>query len=162
VHGVVRGVPPALDLERERALIAVLTTAAAHGMIESAHDCADGGLAVTLAECAFDTEGIGLDVDVPRASGARGQDPLTAEATLFGESASRAVVSVAPVNVSRLLHLAAEHNVPATAIGTTGGDRIRIAIAGASALDCSVEQAETVWSSSLGSNFARHGGGRAA
>src|SRR4030095_4543229 len=71
VHHQVRGVAPALDLEREKALIWCLTTAAAKGLLESAHDCSDGGLAVTLAECAFDTQGIGLTVDLPAVAGGR-------------------------------------------------------------------------------------------
>ena len=162
VHDLVRGLPPALDLQRERALIACLTTAAAQGVLESAHDCSDGGLAVALAECAFDTEGIGLEVDVPRASGADERDALTVPATLFGESASRVVVSVVPAHVATLMRLAAEHGVPAIAIGTTGGSRIKIAIAGKPALDCSVEEAESAWSTSVGTHFARHDGGRAA
>ena len=63
VHGLVRGVPPALDLAREAALQRVLVEGAATGLIRSAHDCAEGGLAVTLAECCFDT-GLGAVVDV--------------------------------------------------------------------------------------------------
>jgi phosphoribosylformylglycinamidine synthase subunit PurL len=162
VHDQVRGVPPELDLQREKALISCLTTAAAKGLLESAHDCSDGGLAVTLAECAFDTQGIGLDADVPRASGADERDPIAVTATLFGESASRAVVSVSPANVQSVLQLAREQGVPATAIGTTGGGRIKIAVAGEAALDSSVEEAEAAWSTSLSSHFARHDGGRAA
>ena len=65
VHGLVRGQPPALSLDKERALIALLTRAAAAGLLQSAHDCSDGGLAVTLAECAFDTGGIGCDSRYP-------------------------------------------------------------------------------------------------
>jgi phosphoribosylformylglycinamidine synthase len=162
VHEQVRGVPPELDLQRERALISCLTRAAAQGLLESAHDCSDGGLAVTLAECAFDTQGIGLDVDVPRASGADERHPIAVTATLFGESASRAVVSVAPANVQALLQIAREQGVPANSVGTTGGARIRIAVAGEAALDCSVDEAEAAWSRSLSSHFARHDGGRAA
>ena len=55
MHGLIRGVPPALDLTREAALQRVLVEGAAAGLIRSAHDCAEGGLAVTLAECCFDT-----------------------------------------------------------------------------------------------------------
>jgi phosphoribosylformylglycinamidine synthase II len=65
LHGLVAGEPPQLDVRRERALIALLADAAARGLLLSAHDCSDGGIAVTLAECAFDTGGIGLDVDLP-------------------------------------------------------------------------------------------------
>ncbi len=64
---------------------------AADGLVQSAHDCAEGGLAVTLAECSFDTGGIGADVDVPAVDDVPGG--LTVDATLFSESASRVVIS---------------------------------------------------------------------
>ena len=69
VHGLVQGQPPELSLDKERALIALLTRAAAAGMLQSAHDCSDGGLAVTLAECAFDTGGIGCERRPPDLDG---------------------------------------------------------------------------------------------
>src|SRR5688572_27424494 len=64
VHGMVRGVPPTLDLAREAALQRLLVESIAAGVISSAHDCAEGGFAVALAECCFDT-GFGVSVDVP-------------------------------------------------------------------------------------------------
>ena len=69
VHGLVKGEPPRLDLGRERALTGFLARAAGSGLLRSAHDCSDGGLAVTLAECAFDAPGGGLAVNLPAASG---------------------------------------------------------------------------------------------
>jgi phosphoribosylformylglycinamidine synthase subunit PurL len=147
VHGVVRGRPPRLDLERERALIGLLSSAAAAGLLRSAHDCADGGIAVTLAECAFDTGGIGLDVDLPAAG--------DEAATLFGESASRVVVSVSTGQVDELLARAAAAGVPAARIGSTGGSRLGISIEGRPAIACAVTEAEQVWSSSLEQFFAR-------
>src|SRR4029077_1758419 len=62
VHQMVRGVPPAIDLERERALQALLADLAVARLLGSAHDCSDGGLAVTLAECCFDSGGIGAEI----------------------------------------------------------------------------------------------------
>ena len=82
-----------------------LTRAASSGLLQSAHDCSDGGVAITLAECAFDTGGIGCSVDLPLST--------SAAATLFGESASRAVVSVTSANLQKLLQLAAGLGVPA-------------------------------------------------
>ncbi len=67
VHGLTLGVPPALDLEREGALQRLLVEAIGVRLVQSAHDCADGGLAVTLAESCFDTP-LGLTVDVPAVS----------------------------------------------------------------------------------------------
>ena len=159
LHGLVRGEAPRLDLERERALIALLGKAAAAGLLLSAHDCSDGGLAVTLAECAFDTGGVGFDVDVPAAIVTEGQDGgssrLDAVRTLFGESASRAVVSVTPEHREALLSLASQLGVPAAAIGRTGGSQIRIGVAGQAAIDCVVSEAEQIWSSALSKHFAR-------
>jgi phosphoribosylformylglycinamidine synthase II len=153
VLGVVQGTPPQLDLERERALIGFLVRATSEGLLSSAHDCSDGGLAITLAECAFDTDGIGLDVDVPGAT-----DSTSVIQTLFGESASRAVVSVSAGRRKQLVALATEAGVPAAVIGRTGGSRIRIAVGGVAAIDCSVSEAEQIWSSALARYFA----GRAA
>src|SRR5690606_40579746 len=92
---------------------------ATDGAIRSAHDCAEGGLAVTLAECCFEAGGAGADVDVPVAATDGGVDATTA--TLFGESASRVVVSVAPDRTAAVLAAAHAAGVPAARIGTTGG-----------------------------------------
>ena len=101
MHDVVRGVPPAIDFDRELALQTLLVDLAAQGWSRSAHDCAEGGLAVTLAECCFDTDGVGADVSIASAASDGGVDRLAA--TLFGESASRAVVSVDPAHLDEVL-----------------------------------------------------------
>jgi phosphoribosylformylglycinamidine synthase II len=149
VHGVVKGAPPRLDLARERALIGLLTAAAGARVLRSAHDCSDGGVAVTLAESAFETGGIGLDVDLPAVEGA-GTD-----AVLFGESASRVVVSVRPDERATFMQMAAEAGVPARVIGLTGGAQLRMRVSGASAIDCTVAEAEHVWSGTIGRHFLR-------
>ena len=105
LHGLLRGKPPALDLGRERALQHLLVDLAKDGRIQSAHDCAEGGVAVTLAECCFDADGIGIDVALPAASSDGGVDLVAA--TLFGESASRVVVSAAPEQLASVLAAAA-------------------------------------------------------
>jgi phosphoribosylformylglycinamidine synthase len=150
VHGVVGGAPPRLDLDRERALIALLTRAASAGLLQSAHDCSDGGIAVTIAESAFDTSGIGVAVDLPRS--------ISTAGTLFGESASRAVISVKPEHLGKLMALAGELGVPAARVGRTGGSSIAIRVDGRSELECSLAEAENIWSNALGKYFA----GRAA
>jgi len=151
VHGLVKGLPPALELNRERALIELLGRAACARLLQSAHDCSDGGIAVTLAECAFDSGAIGCTVDVAEA-GSR------FDATLFGESASRVVVSAKQQDTATLLQLAAELGVPAAVIGTTGGSRITITVAGSAAIDCSIGDAYEAWATALERYFA----GRAA
>ena len=147
VLGAVRGAPPSLDLAAEKALIALLVAAAAAGRLQSAHDCADGGVAVTLAECAFDTGGIGLEVDLPAA----GDDA----ATLFGESASRAVVSVRSEDREAFLALARQAGVPAQVIGRSGGSRLLLRIDGRTVIDCAVSEAEQAWSTTIEKYFAR-------
>jgi phosphoribosylformylglycinamidine synthase subunit PurL len=146
MHGLIRGVPPALDLQREAALQRVLVEGASTGLIRSAHDCAEGGLAVTLAESSFDT-GLGLDVNVTAVSPAT--EGFAHVATLFGESASRAVVSVHPDQVDALVALAERESVPAAVLGRVGGERIRIAIDGKVAIDEQLASAEEIWGTAI-------------
>ena len=154
VHHLARGVPPALDLEAERALQALLVTLADEGLARSAHDCSDGGLAVTAAECCFDTFGIGanISVDAPQTASSSATGVATA---LFSESASRVIVSVAPEELTRVLERAAAARVPAKVIGQTGGNRLRIAVAGQIVIDQSVDESERVWSNTIEHFFAK-------
>jgi phosphoribosylformylglycinamidine synthase len=143
VHGLVRGDAPAFDPAREAALIRFVTDAAASGLLRSAHDCSDGGLAVTLAESSFDTGGIGASVS------------LGAAAELFSESASRILVSVEASKEKDVLVRAAAAGVPARRIGTTGGSRIEIAVNAEKVVDVAVAEAENLWASALGKHFKR-------
>lgn len=152
VHGLVRGVPPALDLSREAALQRLLIASADDRLLQSAHDCAEGGLAVAVAESSFDT-GLGVDLDVPGVS--LGVPDLEAIATLFSESASRVVLSVSPAACGTLLAKAAAAGIPARDIGAVGGDRIRIAIDGRTVLDESLAEAERLWATAIGDRFVR-------
>ncbi len=152
VHGLLRGVPPALDLTREAALQRLLVDGISAGIIRSAHDCAEGGFAITLAECCFDT-GIGVSADI--AGVAVSEAPFADIAALFGESASRVVVSVSASAAPNLLTRAAAAGVPATRIGTVGGNRIRINVDGRTVLDESLLESEGIWSSALEQYFER-------
>jgi phosphoribosylformylglycinamidine synthase len=151
LHGLVRGVPPALDLAREAALQRLLVEGIAAGVIRSAHDCAEGGLGIALAECCFDT-GFGASVDV---SSVETEAAFADIATLFSESASRVIVSVAPSAVSDLLARARAMNVPAARVGSVGGSRIRVSVDGRPVLDESLAESEGLWSSSLERHFER-------
>ena len=145
LRGLTRGAPPALDLARERALQNLLVEATAGGLLKAAHDCSDGGFAIALAECTFDSGGVGADVDVAPA----GSDV----ATLFGESASRAIVAATPGRTAELLDRARTHAVPAVVIGRTGGTRVKISISGRTVIDLSVAEAEQIWASGLEKYF---------
>jgi len=108
----VSGHPPALDLAREASLHQMLVEAARGDLLASAHDCSDGGLAVALAESAFAGD-TGFAVSLP------GDEPWYV--ALFSESASRAVVSVAPEKAESVEALASAHHVPFSSLGETGG-----------------------------------------
>nr|WP_036554475.1 phosphoribosylformylglycinamidine synthase subunit PurL [Nocardioides insulae] len=113
VHGHLGGRPPRVDLAAEKALAALLAEGV--GLLTSAHDLADGGLAQALAESTI-TSGIGAQV-------ALDGDPFLA---LFSESAARALVTVELEDGARLVDLAGRHGVPITEIGVTGGDTLRV------------------------------------
>ena len=154
VYDQVRGLPPALDLDRERALQRLVVGLAEDRLIRSADDCSDGGIAVTLAECCFDSGGMGAEISIDSTEISSDQH-LNDAAALFGESASRIVVSVAADDVTRVLELAAAANVPARVIGQTGGNRLRMATGGRMTIDMATDDAERAWSTAIDSYFAK-------
>jgi phosphoribosylformylglycinamidine synthase subunit PurL len=111
IHGLAIGTPPACDPAAERRLIDALLAMIRAGMVRSAHDCSDGGLAVALAECAILERDamLGFDVDLTAWS------QLSRRALLFGEAHARIVVST--LDSAGVLRLAQEHGVPARVIG---------------------------------------------
>jgi phosphoribosylformylglycinamidine (FGAM) synthase-like enzyme len=143
VHGLVRGDAPEFDPAREAALIQLVSRAAADGLLRSAHDCSDGGIAVTLAESTFDTGGIGASVE------------LGSDTELFSETASRILVSADASKEQELLARAAAAGVPARRIGTTGGSRLVITVHAQKVVDVAVAEAENLWASALARHFTR-------
>jgi phosphoribosylformylglycinamidine synthase subunit PurL len=121
VHGRLAGVPAPLDLGRERSVQAACLAAIEGGLVRSAHDCSEGGLAVALAECC---------VTGPRRLGAAVTLPAEGrvDELLFGEAPSRIVVTVAPGDVERLMRIAEEWTVPAHILGRVGGDRLEVRV----------------------------------
>ena len=154
IHGLVKGTPPTLNLAAERALQDLLVTLSGERLIRSAHDCSDGGLAVALAECSFGTGGVGLEVslDAVRIANAAG---INEAGALFGESATRVIVSASSTRVTEILQRAAARHVPARVIGETGGNRLRMSVAGQMAIDVPVKEAENAWTSAIGERFER-------
>src|SRR5204863_8951492 len=110
-----------------------LATVAAARLMRSAHDCSDGGLAVRVAGCCFDTSRIGVEISIVRVQVAR-ESRMNVCAALFGESASRVVVSVVPDDVIAVLERAAAADVPARVVGRTGGERLRTGGGGQTAI----------------------------
>jgi phosphoribosylformylglycinamidine synthase II len=114
-HQHIGGRPPAVDLDAERDLAAVLAAAAARGLLTAAHDLSDGGLAIALAECCL-AGGQGCAVRLPG-------DPF---GCLFGESAARAVVATVPGAEADFAALCSSHGVPSAELGVTGGTTLEV------------------------------------
>ena len=135
VHGIVAG-QPAIDLELERRVQRLCLRAIQQGLLKSAHDCADGGLAVCLAESCI-SGGIGFTGDFPV--------PERWDAALFGEAQSRIVVSLGGEDLARFEALASEEGVPWARLGEVGGESLRVA----TLLDAPVEELRTAWEGGL-------------
>jgi phosphoribosylformylglycinamidine synthase II len=133
IHGMEGSRPPLLDLALEKKVQDLVLSLHAEGLLRSAHDVSDGGMAVTLAEsCACSPDPVGAAVTFD--SGETRPD-----AALFGESFSRIVVSALLGDFPRILAEASAAGVRASHLGFTGGDRLVIADpAGATLIDSSV------------------------
>jgi phosphoribosylformylglycinamidine synthase len=141
ILGAVWGYPPELDLEKEATLQRALVAIIQAGLIESAHDCADGGLAVALVESAL-PGGVGLTVRLPR-------QELALEFLLFGEDASRVVVSCDPIHLPRIQQVAEEYEVIADVLGETGSDKVEIAVDGKNVISTSVAELREAYEAAL-------------
>ncbi|MDT0631477.1 phosphoribosylformylglycinamidine synthase subunit PurL [Rubrivirga sp. S365] len=130
VHGTTAGDAPHLDLDEEKAVQAAVLAAIRAGLVRSAHDVADGGLAVSLAESAV-FSGLGAEVALP-ALDAR------LDAVLFGEAQSRVVLSVAPDDAQSVRALCAEHGAQATPIGTVTDGPLQVTVGAEPALSVPV------------------------
>jgi phosphoribosylformylglycinamidine synthase II len=112
VHDMVAGRPPALDLEAERAVHEALLAAIEAGLVRSAHDCSEGGLAVALAECCLAGDiGALLALD----------DGLAPVYSLFSETQGRVVVTCADADAEALIESLLAHEVPYSVLGEVGG-----------------------------------------
>ncbi len=138
VHGLRGGTPPQADLDAAAALHGLVAGLVAGGTVHAVHDCADGGLAVALAEMAF-ASGSGCVVD-PASTAS-----LTPAEWCFSESANRVVVAVAPDAAQAVLARAGAAGVPAYVLGRAGGDRLVFT----GALDVGVAAAEHAWREAL-------------
>jgi len=118
VHGQTRGTPPWIDLESERRLHRVVLAAVQERLLRSAHDVAEGGLAVALAECSFGGSRLGARVAL--------EGGMRTDALLFGESQSRMLVSVRRKSVNQLKELARAEDVPCTILGEVRGHSVVI------------------------------------
>ena len=155
VKGQKTGTPPRVDLEAATRLHTTLIGLIREGVVRSAHDCSDGGLAVALAECCFTHQVaretfqfLGADVDLTAVAGAARTDAL-----LFGETQSRVVISVSRTDAARVVRQAQAMGVPAAVIGTVGGDALSLKSA-AGSWSAPVASLHDVWWNSIARSMA--------
>jgi len=135
---------PQLDLEAELAVQTACLNAAQKGLLRSAHDCSDGGLAVALAECCFSSlnrEVFGADIDLT------GEYDVATR--LFSESPSRIVVSFDQALLGEMEEVVAAAGCQMTLLGNVGSDRLRIESDGEEIVQLDVAEMESAWRSSL-------------
>jgi len=145
LHRELAGMLAPLDLGVERRVHAAVRAAVSAGLVGAAHDCSEGGLAVALAESAVTgRDAIGCDVAV--------EGTGRADHLLFGEGPSRVIVTVEPTRHREFEALMAESAIPWRWIGTTGGDRVRLSVAGRVVMDATLDTVEHAWRG----GFERH------
>jgi len=158
IAGIVAGEPPAIDLVSEKRLIDCLVALAAEGVVQSAHDISDGGLAVTLAESCFATGPVSPSSSVgpQHAAAVLGaviaieDSSLPAEYALFGERGARAIVSVNPSKLAVVLDTARQYQVAAQQLGQVTRDgSFRIEHKGRAVIDSPVATLCDAWAHSL-------------
>ncbi|MGZ4837564.1 MAG: phosphoribosylformylglycinamidine synthase subunit PurL [Terriglobales bacterium] len=146
ILGEVWGFPPALELEKEKAVQDCIIDLVGQGLVESAHDCSDGGLAVALARSCFPRE-IGARMDLSRDS--LGSGDLHPEYLLFGEDASRIVISCIRENVPRIKEMAVKWGVAALPIGITQSENLEIVVDGQVVVSAPVSRLKDAWERAL-------------
>ncbi|MBF0516228.1 MAG: phosphoribosylformylglycinamidine synthase subunit PurL [Nitrospirae bacterium] len=140
-HGIERGLPPSIDPEKEKTLHNVLIELNNRGLLRSAHDCSEGGLAVTVAESTFGA-GIGAELDL-------GENSLRTDALLFGESATRVLISLTSINAAEIKAAVVAAGLPIAQIGRTGGKSLRIRGNGVTLIDTPVSELKSIYDTSL-------------
>ena len=140
IHGIVAGDAPALDIRAEIALHNALLDAIRAGLVQSAHDCSEGGLVVTLAECCIGSGSALLGVELNL-----GMDGIRPDAILFGEDQSRIVLSAHPEHAEKILELAGHRSVKATVLGKVGGSDLKVA----GYIDLPVKELGAVYNSAI-------------
>jgi phosphoribosylformylglycinamidine synthase len=138
IHGIVAGDAPALNLKLEKKVQALVLEGIKKGLIRSAHDCSEGGLAVALAECCISGSRIfGVNINV----GAVREPPLQNVIALFSETQSRIIASLREKDLQPFLKLARVKKCPAVVLGHVEGNRLKIN----DLIDLPVKELEGVW-----------------
>jgi phosphoribosylformylglycinamidine synthase len=141
---IAAGKVPALELEAEKRVQQACLEAAEAGLLHSAHDCSDGGLAVALAESCFSSlgrEAIGARFDI--------EATLSPTSLLFSESPSRIIVTFSPAVADQVRGTAQRHNAAFAVIGRVGGDKLEITVNLREVVNVAISDLEATWRSAL-------------
>jgi len=141
ILGTIWGYPPELDLEQEAALQKAIIQIVRSGLVDSVHDCSDGGLAVALSESSF-RQDIGLKADIS-------SNGLPAESVLFGEEATRIVISCIQENVQPIKQLAVKYGILFEPIGETVAGRIEVNLDGRKVISASIRELNDAYEGAL-------------
>jgi phosphoribosylformylglycinamidine synthase subunit PurL len=144
IHAREQGSPPLLNMDAEKALHECVLALVRGGLVQSAHDCSDGGLTVTLAESCFSGQDQKLGAVVRLAQGR-----IRKDAVLFGESQSRVVLSAKPSHRQAILDQANSLGVPAEVIGSVTGARLTISLGDVTMVDVPVATLHDRWALSI-------------
>jgi len=142
IHGLVKGDAPSLDIEAELSLQKTVLESIRKGLVNSSHDCSEGGLAVAIAECCMSGEKkTGAKVEL--------EGHIRADALLFGESQSRVTISCDKDKVAEIKAIAEKHNTPFAVIGETGGDALVISIDTVKKIDVALSRLYGTWNNAI-------------
>ena len=150
VGDIVAGEPPTIDLAAEKRLIDCLVALASDGVVVSAHDISDGGLATAIAESCFASSVGAQHVALQLGANVSIGDGFSSEFAMFGERGARCVVSVTPAKLAALQAIARQYNVAANSIGqVTSNGSLRIEHKGRAVIGSPVETLRDLWANSL-------------
>jgi phosphoribosylformylglycinamidine synthase len=146
IYNQEKGFPPQIDLDYEKRVQKLCIEAIEKGIIQSAHDISEGGLAVCIAECCFmNKPRIGCSIKL--------QNNIRSDALLFGETQSRIILSVKKNHIKSLCSLAEKKNIKTTLLGITGGNRIIIKYFENNVINVRVEEAFHSWKQAIPNIF---------
>ncbi|MBV9875139.1 MAG: phosphoribosylformylglycinamidine synthase subunit PurL [Verrucomicrobia bacterium] len=127
VFGKKAGLPPRLNFDRELAVQKFIRALIRKGVVKSAHDCSEGGLAVALAECCMSgAEKIGARIRLPQMGGSSSVANQRLDVSLFNESQSRIIVSVPSEAIDLVQQQSAQAGIELTKLGSVGGSELAI------------------------------------
>ena len=148
VHGLTVGMPPVLDMEKEKRVQKAVIKAIEKGLVSSAHDCAEGGLAVAVAEsCILGNVGAKISLLANCAPAA----------ALFAETQSRIVVSLPDSKLGDLREIADENMVECTILGKVCGDKLSIGVNDVNVISCKIDKVASCWKNAIGNKMKESG-----